>query len=185
MGTRVHVLGPLRVAHGGADIDLGAQRSRLILALLLANIDTVVSTDSLIDGIWGDEPPQTAKKAIHVHISRLRQALGDDFPLRTAPGGYVIQSSTIDVDAVAFRDDVHRATRLLRTDPAGASRLFAGALALWDGPAYADLGDEAVLAAEVTQLTELRLQAVVGSPRRAHWRVGDAHDRSSVSGAFS
>jgi len=156
----VRVLGPLRVARGLTELDPGPPRSKAVLALLVSEVGRVVSTDRLIDGIWGDEPPPTAKKAIHVHISNLRRALGDEFPLRTAPGGYVVQSAGVDVDAVRFSNGVDRGTRLLRTDPSAASRLLAESLALWDGPPYADLGDEVALAPEITRLTELRLQAV-------------------------
>jgi serine/threonine protein kinase/DNA-binding SARP family transcriptional activator/WD40 repeat protein len=159
-GLTIRVLGPLRVIRGETELDPGPRRSRTVLALLVSEIGRVVTTERLIDGIWGDEPPPTAKKAVHVHISNLRRALGEDFPLRTAPGGYVVQAAGVDVDAVRFKDETDRGTRLLRTDPSAASRLFAEALRLWDGPAYADLGDEPALVPEITRLTELRLRVV-------------------------
>ena len=150
----------LRVIQGAIELDPGPRRSRTVLALLVSEVGRVVTTDRLIDGIWGDDPPPTAKKAVHVHISNLRRALGEGFPLRTAPGGYVLQATGVEVDAVRFRDGAQRATRLLRTDPATASHLLSEMLALWNGPAYADLGDEPALVAEVAGLTELRLQAI-------------------------
>ena len=156
----VWVLGPLRVFRDGAELDPGPPRSRTVLALLVSEIGRVVSVDRLINGIWGDEPPPTAKKAVHVHISNLRRALGEDFPLRTAPGGYLVQSAAVEVDAVRFQEGVERAMRLLRTDPSAASQLLAESLGLWQGRAYADFGDDVALVPEITRLSELRLSAV-------------------------
>lgn len=156
----VDVLGPLRVTSGGVEVALGGQRARTLLALLVASIDHVVTTDRLIEGVWGDDPPATAKKALQVHISNLRRELGTDFPLKTAPGGYVIQSSSLTVDALKFGEDVRRATAMLRTDAATASRLLFEALSAWRGPAYSDLGDEVALQREIGRLADLRLQAL-------------------------
>jgi hypothetical protein len=54
---QLRVLGPMQVLRGGTEVDLGRPRGRLILALLVAEIDQVVSTDRLIEGVWGEEPP--------------------------------------------------------------------------------------------------------------------------------
>ena len=153
-------LGPLAVALGDRPLDLGGPKQRLVLALLLSDIDQIVPTDRLVDGLWGEEPPATARKALQVHVSNLRRALGDDFPLRTASSGYVIQSAGFDYDVAAFEAAVTRATALLRTDPTAASSLLSHALSTWRGSAFADLDDEAAMAPEIARLGQLRLTAL-------------------------
>ncbi len=156
----VDVLGPLTVLKGGTELDLGGPKQRLTLAVLIADIDHVVSTDGLIERIWGADPPPTARKAVQVHVSNLRRILGDAFPLRTAPGGYMVQSADLCVDVVSFERELAAAKATLRTDPLGTERVLTDAIARWRGPAYADLADESALVPEITRLTELRLQAL-------------------------
>lgn len=156
----IRVLGPLTVSSDGASADLGGPKQRLVLALLIIDLDRVVTTDRLIEGLWGEDPPPTARKAVQVHVSNLRRSLGDGLPLRTAPGGYLLQSAGLDVDAVAFERDLDAATATLRTDPLGSERRLVGAIARWHGPPYSDLGDEPALAAEIARLDELRLRAL-------------------------
>ena len=153
-------LGPVAVRRADTSIDLGGPKQRLVLALLLSDLDQVVAADRLIDGLWGEEPPATARKGIQVHVSNLRRALGEDFPLRTAPSGYLVQSAELDYDVKAFEESVTRATALLRTDPTAASSQLSVALATWRGSAFADLHDEAAIAPEVARLDQLRLTAL-------------------------
>ena len=156
----VRALGPLSVALAGRQLDLGGPKQRLVLALLLSDLDHVVTSERLIDGLWGEESPATARKALQVHVSNLRRALGEAFPLRTAPSGYVIQSAQLDYDVTSFEDAVTRATALLRADPAGATTVLSAALGAWQGPAFTDLDNEPALEATVARLTELRLTAL-------------------------
>ena len=156
----VNALGPLTATVAGERVDLGGPKQRLVLALLMTDPDHVVATDRLIDGLWGDEPPPTARKALQMHVSNLRRALGDSFPLRTASGGYLVQSGGLDYDVTDFESSVTRATALLRTDPTAASALLSQALDSWRGPAFADLKDEPVLAPEIARLGQLRLTAL-------------------------
>ncbi|MDH3704429.1 MAG: protein kinase [Acidimicrobiia bacterium] len=159
-GFEIQALGPLTVHGEGVSADLGGPKQRLVLALLIVDIDRVVTTDRLIDGLWGDDPPPTARKAVQVHVSNLRRALGDGFPLRTAPGGYILQSADLDVDAVTFERELDAATAMLRTDPLGTDRMLLDAIGRWRGAPYADLGDEPALRAEIARLDELRLRAL-------------------------
>src|SRR5215831_4476978 len=80
------ILDPLEVRDGGEPVAIGGKRPRALLALLLLRPNEVVSNDTLIDELWHGEPPETARKAIHVHVSRLRKALGDDRIVTQAPG---------------------------------------------------------------------------------------------------
>ncbi len=155
------VLGPVGLARDGVPIDIGGPKPTLLLALLLSAAGDVVGVETLIDGLWGDDPPATARKAVQVHVSNLRRALGEDFPLETVAGGYVITQHGLDVDATLFEADLAAATASLRRDPIGAGEAAARALARWRGPAYAGLQGADALQGEVHRLTELRHQSNV------------------------
>lgn len=71
------VLGPVEVAAGGQTTSLGRGRRRTILAVLLAAGGDTATTDRLIDAVWGDAPPATARKSLQSHVSRLRSLLAD------------------------------------------------------------------------------------------------------------
>ena len=79
------VLGPLEVVRDGEPLAIGGLRRRAVLAMLVLEARRVVSVDRLVDGVWGDEPPDTAVTALHGHVSHLRRALGDRLVTR-APG---------------------------------------------------------------------------------------------------
>ena len=136
----VQVLGPLRASLDGEELDLGGPKQQLLLALLLKECDRVVTREHLIDGLWADDPPATAKKALQVHVSNLRRAVGEQFPLRTAPGGYLIQSTSLELDAAVFEELVTRGTALLRTDPGAACRALEDALARLVGAGVRECG---------------------------------------------
>ncbi len=155
----VRVLGPLTVRLGGRSIDVGGPKPTLLLALLVARAGAVVSWHALIDGLWGDDPPPTARKAVQVHVSNLRRALGDDFPLRTSAGGYLLDADAVSIDARRFEQTVDEAGRTVSSDPAAAAAALREALAWWSGPAYAGLGDCEALVPTIARLTELRLHA--------------------------
>ncbi|MDJ0771762.1 MAG: winged helix-turn-helix domain-containing protein [Ilumatobacter sp.] len=82
------VLRPLLVSEGGRPPALGGHRQRVVLGVVLAHASEVVSTERLIDEVWGEEPPDTARKSLQVYVSRLRKILGDgviashDHPVR-------------------------------------------------------------------------------------------------------
>src|SRR5262245_3439794 len=93
------VLGPLRVTGPDGAIELRAAKHRALLAaLLLAYREDAVSASRLIDILWDEEPPATAPKALQVHVSQLRRALGAE-TIVTRPGGYAValDSGTLDL----------------------------------------------------------------------------------------
>src|SRR5262245_58814199 len=106
------ILGRLEVADDGREIEIGGPKQRALLAVLLLHANEVVSPDVLIDELWGESPPPTAGKALHVHVSRLRKALGDG-ALRTSGGGYVldVEPDGLDADRFATLMDQARAER--------------------------------------------------------------------------
>ena len=116
------VLGPLEVVDGARRVEIGPGKQRSVLAILLLNANQVVSTDRLVDELWGDRPPATAAKALQVYVSQLRKALGRETIVTRSPG-YELQAppGALDLDrfqrlreeAAAAADDPARAAALL------------------------------------------------------------------------
>lgn len=155
----VKVLGPLSVTRDGERIDLSSKPA-LLVALLLANAGDTVSVAALIDGIWGDDPPATARKAVQVKVSHARRILGTDFPLHTERGGYAIGIADLHLDTYDFVTAVDEAATLLDRSPREALDRLDAALALWRGDAYADFADNDALRGEILRLTEQRVRAM-------------------------
>src|SRR5256712_11166260 len=106
------ILGPLEVADGDTVLPLTGAKQRAMLAILLLNANQVVSSDRLIDELWGDEPPDSGATALQVQVSRLRKMLGEGGKtVVTKASGYAIQ---LDRDQL----DLHRFERLVEeADP--------------------------------------------------------------------
>ena len=85
------LLGPLEAERGGVMLELGPRKQRAVLALLLLDANRVVSAERLIDDLWGESPPETARSALQVYVAGLRKALGGRRMLRTAAPGYVLE----------------------------------------------------------------------------------------------
>lgn len=150
------LLGPLEVVDGDRQLALGGVKPRSLLALLLLNANQVVSSDRLIDELWGDEPPATAAKSVQVHVSRLRKQLGEDRLTTRAPG-YVLRVQPDEFDLARFEQLVEEAHG---AEPERRSVALRDALALWRGPALADLAYEQFAQTETARLGEMRLAAV-------------------------
>jgi DNA-binding SARP family transcriptional activator len=151
----IRLLGPVEALLDGVPVRLGGVKQRATLAVLALAPGQVVSTERLIDAVWGDVPPATAATALQGHISRLRRLLGPE-TIATRPPGYVLQVDPATVDTTRFE-------RLLaepddQDDESRRERLSA-ALAQWHGPALADIVDEPGLTAEARRLEESRLTA--------------------------
>src|SRR5262249_29334562 len=93
------VLGPLEVSEGGRPVEVTGGRQRALLAVLLLHANRVVSVERLVHALWGDEPPETATKAVQVLVSQLRKLLGPERLVTKAPG-YVLRvgEGELDVD---------------------------------------------------------------------------------------
>ncbi|MDQ0376670.1 BTAD domain-containing putative transcriptional regulator [Amycolatopsis thermophila] len=156
------ILGPVEArSAAGNPVPLGGPRPRSLLALLLLDAGRVVGTERLIDGLYGDQPPGDAANALQAQVSRLRRKLGDEARIESNPAGYRL---AIEPDHV----DVHRFTRLARdgrdaldrNEHARAAKLLRDALALWRGPALADVREAPFAEAHAVRLDELRTTAI-------------------------
>ncbi|HMC80462.1 MAG TPA: BTAD domain-containing putative transcriptional regulator, partial [Acidimicrobiia bacterium] len=163
VGMEFRILGPLEVV-GGAAVDLAGQRERALLARLLLSANQVVSSERLIDDVWEDAPPGNALRALPVYISRLRKALrggGLDDVVATCAPGYVVRLAPGDLDAARFEALVASGRDQAAAGNAeDASTVLREALALWRGPALADVADLSFARAEAARLEEARLSAL-------------------------
>lgn len=157
-GMRFQVLGPLEVAGPDGPIALGGPKQRAVLAHLLVRANRVVPAEILIDRLWGDEPPDTAKNTLQTYISHLRKVLGPDRLEGRAPG-YVLHVEPSELDAARFEQLLSEARAADgQADRVGA--LLRDALALWQGPAFADVSADGSFSGEIARLEELRLTAL-------------------------
>lgn len=163
------LLGPLDVVDHGRSIQVGHGKRRSLLVLLLLHPNEVISAERLIDALWGERPPATAAKSLHVYVSQLRRELGRDAVsanggvLVTRGNGYAACVGTEDIDTQRFERMLADGLRALGTgDAHRASAKLTEAIAMWRGPALADLAYEPFAQREIARLEELRLVAVEG-----------------------
>lgn len=129
------ILGPVDVLDGGRAVSLPAGKPLALLRVLLLNRNRVVSAEDLIDELWGEDPPETAMKALQGHVSQLRKALGADRLITKAPG-YRLRVEDGELDLDRFERLVRDGReRFAAGDAMAASRELESALALWRGPA--------------------------------------------------
>lgn len=154
------VLGPLEVWANGSPVSLGGRQRRLVLAILLANAHQAVSTDRVIEEVWGGSPPDSARKTIQAHVAHLRKVLTGDLEVLTPSGeGYTLAPAQGSVDAGRFEAAVNEAQQL-SADPLRVVAILDEALAVFRGEPYAGLADDALtVKVEATRLSELRLSA--------------------------
>src|SRR6266516_4776755 len=137
------ILGPLEVSTQGERLDLGGQKQRALLAVLLLEANRVVSQDRLIEALWEDNPPETALKALQVYVSQLRKALGKERLVTKAPG-YMLRVEQGEFDLERFLT-LQEEGRLQE------------ALELWRGPPLSDFRYQRFAQAEIARLEEFRL----------------------------
>jgi YVTN family beta-propeller protein len=154
------ILGPLEVVDGDRRLSLGGAKQRALLAILILHRREAVSTDRLIDELWGEHPPATAAKALQGYVSGLRKALGTE-ALITRSGGYLLDAKPEQVDLDRFEQFSLEGRQALEGgDSERAAKTLREALALWRGPPLADFAYEPFAQAEIGRLEELRLTAL-------------------------
>ena len=156
---RYRILGPLEVLDDeGRSVALGGGRERVLLATLLLEANRVVSSDRLIDAVWGEHPPETAANALQVNVSKLRKRLAPSSnaggPLHTEAPGYVIRPAPGELDSELF-EKLAAATRL-EDSPAAVSSLLEEALALWRGSVLEGIETDVLGRSAIVRLEELR-----------------------------
>jgi DNA-binding SARP family transcriptional activator len=148
------ILGPIEVlAANGDPVPLGGQRQHAVLAVLLLHTNHVVSTEFLVDALWGESPPRTATPSLQNAISALRKVLGPDV-LLTRPPGYRLAVEPEAVDLGRFE---HLVASARGAEPEARAALLREALALWRGDPLAEVAFEPFAIPEVRRLEELRL----------------------------
>jgi predicted ATPase/DNA-binding SARP family transcriptional activator len=156
----IAILGPLEVRDGDAVVDVAGSRLRALLIRLALSAGRPVSAAALVDAVWGEQPPAEAANALQSLVSRLRRALGEAATVGQSPAGYRLAIEAQDVDATRFEQLAQAGAAASRM---GEQRKAAGtlrqALALWRGPALADVQDAPFAAATITRLDRLRLTA--------------------------
>jgi YVTN family beta-propeller protein len=154
------VLGPVEAHDDGRQVPLGGPKQRALLAILLLAGNEAVSRDRLIDTLWGEQPPATAAHTLDAYVSRLRKALGAERLVRGG-GGYVLHVAPGELDLHRFEELVAEGRELLAAgDARGAAAALRAALALWRGPALADVLYEPFAGRAAETLEERRLAAV-------------------------
>jgi predicted ATPase/DNA-binding SARP family transcriptional activator len=136
------VLGPLRVASEAGSLELGGPAQRVLLAVLLTSPGAPISDDRLVDELWGEDPPPSARHVVQVYVSRLRAILGSlpDGPRIVREGsGYVLRVEPEDLDAGRFKAAVAEGRRLAELDPEAAMDTLSDGMRLWRGAPFADL----------------------------------------------
>ncbi|MEV7682022.1 AfsR/SARP family transcriptional regulator [Streptomyces sp. NPDC088341] len=174
----IDVLGALAVRENGRSITPTAPKPRQVLALLSLHADQVVPVTALIEELWAGEPPRSARTTLQTYVLQLRSLIaaalkhgaqeGQEATARTAkdvlvtlPGGYRLDSGGGTSDVREFDRLAGLGYRAMDAgDYAGAARQLREALALWSGPAFADVHGGAQLDMEIKRLEESRLCAL-------------------------
>jgi SARP family transcriptional regulator, regulator of embCAB operon len=165
---RFKVLGTLRVTNGDRDCTPTPPKMRSVLALLLLSANRVVQIDSIIEELWGDSSPRSAITTVQTYIYHLRRLFAAercDPPggqlLLTKQGGYLFEIDPDQVDAQVFGCLVQQGRKQLEENrPEAATAILEKALAMWTGPALADVSTGNLLQAQAIHLEERRINAL-------------------------
>ena len=163
------ILGPLEVVDDEQRrIRLPGPKTRALLAELLINANQVVSVDRLVEAVWGEDAPETAAKTLQTYVLQLRKAVEPGRApgttgevLLTRDSGYLLAVQPEQVDALRFQCLVEEGREALSaSEPERAAAALAAGLALWRGPALADVASGSLAQPEAIRLEELRLAAL-------------------------
>jgi predicted ATPase/DNA-binding SARP family transcriptional activator len=151
------LLGQVEALEGGRSLPIGGPKPRALLAHLLLGAGRAIGREELVDELWGDDPPPTARDSLNVHAGVLRRALGAR--LRTVPAGYLLEASPSEIDAAQFETQV---AEVLKSPPPPVefASALAAALALWRGPVYGGIPVGPSATAAAARLDELRLNTL-------------------------
>src|SRR6266536_3478965 len=162
------LLGPLEARQAGRPLRLGSIKHRVLLAKLLLHANQVVSTDELIDTVWGEQPPLTVRQSLQNHVASLRRAIeatgapaNPPRTLRTRDPGYLLEVDPDQLDLHRFRRLVDEGRGTLEGGEATtAVRLLHEALSLWRGPVLSDVVAAGAAWPELVGIDEERVAAL-------------------------
>ena len=156
------MLGPLEIRTGGdpgETVEVAGTRLRVLLVMLALHPGQLVTASQLIDGLWPAEMPSGAANALQALVSRLRRALPEAV-IESRPAGYQLNIDPRSTDIIRFEDLAAAGRAQLRDDPGTAGATLRQALALWRGPALAEVADTDFGQAAIARLDELRLSTL-------------------------
>jgi len=155
---RLNLLGPTQlVDDSGSAVEVGPVKRRVVLAVLGLEAGRVVPVGRLAELLWAGDPPASARTVMQGHVSALRRLLGPGLRLVTREPGYLLAADRGAVDVQRFRDLIETAAV---SEDDQAIRLLSTALALWRGPALADLTGHGLVTSLTASLEESRLDAL-------------------------
>ena len=160
------ILGPVEAVADGESVELGGGKLRSLLGLLLLDANRVVSSERLIDALWGASPPETATNVLQVYVSQLRRALreaepGSDCRLVTRRPGYMLRVAPAELDLARFEHGVAEGRAALAAgSPEAGATLLREALGRWRGDPLEGAEVESLALADVERLAEERLAAL-------------------------
>ena len=154
------MLGPLEVLVAGERRELEKGNVRALVVLLALDAGKPVASERIVDLLWPQQPPPTAREMVRIYVARARKRLGDE-AISTRPGSYVLEADPDSVDALRFERLVKEGSRKLEAeDAASAAETLEQALALWRGPPLPELESLQFVRHEQVRLEELHLEAI-------------------------
>ncbi len=156
--VRYRILGPLQAEVEGEPVQLGPPKQRALLGMLLLHGGEAVSTATLEEALWGEDPPRTAAHSLQTYVSGLRRIVGDDLIVTTA-AGYRVDLGGSSLDAVEF-EELAAASAKVEADPEKVLETTARALSLWRGEPLADVELTQMAYGRLHRLSEMRLQTI-------------------------
>jgi DNA-binding SARP family transcriptional activator len=160
----VLVLGPLQVWDAGEEITPGGVKLLAVLAMLVLNVNRVVSLESLANGLWGEAAPASAASTLHVYLSRLRTRLHHGSAgevIRRRRPGYTLELDEDRIDLFRFQTLAGEGKRLLSKDPVAAAAALREALALWRGQPLAEFMAMPFAQTESSRMDERWITAMI------------------------
>jgi DNA-binding SARP family transcriptional activator/DNA-binding XRE family transcriptional regulator len=156
---RVDVLGPLTVHLGQDVVPLASAQQRCVLGLLALHPNQVVTTEDLVDVLWGHRPPATYRQLLHNLVSRLRKVLRTDHVVTTRRAGYLLEIDSGRLDLLRFTELAARAGAL--GDAENAMEAFGRALGCWRAPVLAGLPERLQSHPTAVAVTQRRLSVAL------------------------
>src|SRR5262245_12540851 len=154
------ILGRLESLVDGRRVDLSSRRERALLGVLLLNLGEVVSADALIDSVWGERAPESARHMVHEYVSRLRGALGDGPVIATRAPGYLVERDVCELDSDRFAELVATARAAVAEGALhDALEAYDEAVGLWRGDTLSDVALEGDARSVATGLDDQRRAA--------------------------